>query len=83
MAETDREILTEIRVNTAVTREKVEGLSEDVEALKETTESHDGRIASVESEQKKTNQRLATVGGVASFIGACITAVSAKLLQWF
>lgn len=77
MKDEDRDkILSEIQVNSAVTREKTENMDESLTSVKDTLENHEKRLANVES---KTARNSYILTGVASTVGAVIASISAKL----
>ena len=81
MDDIDRDnILTDIQVNSAVTREKVENMDEGLKEVREQLNGHEERISDVES---KTSRNSFILTGVASTVGATIAAVGGKLAQWF
>lgn len=81
MNEEDRDqILTDIQVNSAVTREKVEAMDGDLKQVRQSINDHEDRLQDVESTTARNSYIL---GGVASTAGAAIATLAGKLTQWF
>lgn len=81
MDEQDRDkILTNIQINSAVTRERVESMDEGLAEVQRAVQSHDERLASVE---KKASRNSFLLTGTAAGLGAGLSAVFGKLVQWF
>jgi len=77
MKEQDRDnILNDIRLNSAVTREKVENMDESLTSVQETLENHEQRLQTVES---KTARNSYILTGTASAIGATVASIAAKV----
>lgn len=77
MNEKDRDgILSEIQVNSAVTREKVENMDESLKGVESTLEDHEERLSDVESRTARNSYILT---GFASTVGAIVASISAKL----
>lgn len=77
MKEADRDqILSDIQVNSAVTREKVENMDDSLTSVKDTLENHEERLSDVES---KTARNSYIITGVASTVGATVASIAAKI----
>lgn len=77
MNEEDRDsALSDIQVNTAVTREKVENMDQSLKSVEETLENHERRLSTVES---KTARNSYILTGVASTVGAAVASIAAKI----
>lgn len=79
MNDDERQILTDIQVNSAVTREKVEGLSEDFSDLNQIQTDHEKRLSAVESDSARNSYILT---GVAGTVGAGMATLVAKITQF-
>ena len=77
MKDEDRDkVLSDIQVNSAVTREKVENMDQSLTSVKDTLENHEERLSNVES---KTARNSYILTGVASTVGAAVASIAAKL----
>ena len=80
MNDDDRDdILTDIQVNSAVTREKVESMDDTMKQVQSTLEDHEERLQEVES---KTARNSYVLGGVASTIGAAVATFVGQIHKW-
>lgn len=81
MKDEDRDrILSDIQVNSAVTREKVESMDSTMQEVQATLDDHEERLQDVESNTKRNSYVL---GGAASTVGASVAALVAKLHKLF
>lgn len=81
MNDDDRDgMISDIQVNSAVTREKVESMDDTMNEVKSSLEDHEERLKEVESSTARNSYIL---GGMASTLGAAVTAVVGKLHEYF
>lgn len=73
------DVLTDIQVNSAVTREKIEAIEGELQSIKETQSNREERLTKVETQ---TTQNRVVIAGVGALATAAATGAASEATKW-